>query len=42
MYQKDLMGDASYERGGDDLLPRGLYLDMPPWGYHAFEVSIGT
>jgi len=20
-------------------VPRGLYLDLPAWGYHAFEVS---
>ena len=39
---KDLMRDASYERHGDELLSRGLYLDMPGWGYHVFEVSIGT
>ena len=39
---KDQMGSASYERDGDDLLSRGLYLDLPAWGYHVFEVSIGT
>ena len=39
---KDLMGPASYERQGDDLLSRGLYLDVPAWGYHVFEVSVGT
>jgi hypothetical protein len=36
---KDLMGSAGYDRDGDDLLLRGLYLDMPPWGYHVFEMS---
>ncbi|MGH7252102.1 MAG: alpha-amylase family glycosyl hydrolase, partial [Nitrospiraceae bacterium] len=39
---KDLMGAASYDHDGDDLLSRGLYLDLPAWGYHVFEVSIGT
>ena len=39
---KDLMGSACYERQGDDLLSQGLYLDVPGWGYHVFEVSIGT
>jgi hypothetical protein len=39
---KDLMTPASYERDGNDLQSRGLYLDMPGWGYHVFEVSIGT
>ena len=36
---KDLMGVSSYERGGDDLASRGLYLDMPPWSYHVFEMT---
>ena len=22
-----------------ELVSRGLYLDMPPWGYHVFEVT---
>ena len=35
----DLMGPASYERDGNDLVSRGLYLDLPPWGYHAFDVT---
>jgi hypothetical protein len=35
---KDLMGSASYDRDGTDLVSRGLYLDMPPWGFHLFEV----
>ena len=36
---QDLMSSAVYERNGDDLLLPGLYLDMPPWGYHVFEVN---
>jgi glycosidase len=36
---KDLLGPAEYERAGDDLLQRGLYLDLPPWGHHLFEVE---
>jgi len=39
---KDQMGEVCYERDGNDLLSRGLYLDLPAWGYHVFEVSIGT
>jgi hypothetical protein len=35
----DLMSNASYERGGDELLTRGLYLDLPPWRYHVFQTS---
>ena len=36
---KDLLGPASYDREGSDLVSRGLYLDLPPWGYHVFEVA---
>ena len=35
----DRLGDAAYDRDGADLLAHGLYLDMPAWGYHAFEVE---
>jgi hypothetical protein len=34
----DLMGSAIYDREGNDLLSRGLYLDVPGWGYHVFEL----
>jgi hypothetical protein len=37
---RDMMGAAHYERDGTDLVSRGLYLDLPPWGYHVFDVSI--
>jgi hypothetical protein len=33
------MSSAVYERSGDDLLTAGLYLDMPGWGHHVFDVS---
>ena len=33
-----LMGPASYDRDGTDLVSQGLYLDMPPWSFHVFEV----
>jgi hypothetical protein len=36
----DLMGNARYDRGGDDIAARGLYLDLPAWGYHVFEIEI--
>ena len=35
----DLMGPARYDRDGSDLVSRGLYLDLLPWGYHVFEVT---
>jgi hypothetical protein len=37
----DLLGEAEYERQGDDLQAQGLYLDMPSWHYHVFEVTMG-
>jgi hypothetical protein len=36
---KDRLGAAVYDRSGDDLLGRGLYLDVPGFGYHAFDVT---
>jgi hypothetical protein len=36
---QDLMSLAVYERDDDELLGKGLYLDMPPWGYHVFKLS---
>jgi hypothetical protein len=35
---RDLLSDACYERDGNDLHSRGLYLDVGPWQYHAFDV----
>ena len=36
---RDRMSPAVYDRSGDDLLTRGLYLDVPGFGYHVFDVS---
>jgi hypothetical protein len=35
---EDQLSDAKYERDGNDLESRGLYLDVGPWGYHAFKL----
>jgi hypothetical protein len=35
----DLMNGARYERDQSDLASRGLYVDLPAWGYHVFEVE---
>jgi hypothetical protein len=35
----DLLGDATYDREGNDLQSRGLYLDMPPWRASIFVLS---
>jgi glycosidase len=39
---RDLMGPQTFERDAHDLDRRGLYLDLPPWGYHVFEVDRGA
>lgn len=36
---RDQLSRAWYERDGNDLCARGLYLDMPAWGYHVFDVT---
>ena len=35
----DLMSEASYDRVGNDLLESGLYLDIPAWSYHVFDIK---
>ncbi len=35
----DLLSNTRYVRRGDDLAWPGLYLDMPPWGFHLFEMQ---
>ena len=35
----DLMSEAGYNREGNDLLRSGLYLDVPAWTYHVFEIK---
>jgi len=34
----DQMSAAEYLRSGDDLVDRGLYLDLPAWGHHVFRL----
>jgi hypothetical protein len=36
---KDMLGEVEYKRDGNDLTSRGLYLNLPPWGYHVFTLS---
>jgi hypothetical protein len=36
----DLLGDTCYTREGNNLLAHGLYLDLPAWSYHVFEMEI--
>jgi hypothetical protein len=35
---EDSMSSAVYDRDGRDLVSRGLYLDLEPWGFHVFEM----
>jgi hypothetical protein len=36
---QDRLSAASYERDGAELEARGLYLDVPPWHCHIFEMT---
>ena len=36
---QDLLGDATYDREGNDLHARGLYLDMAPWQAAVFSLK---
>ena len=33
------LGTPDYKRDGDRLIAEGLYVDLPPWGYHVFEIT---
>ena len=35
---KDMINEVTYDRNGNDLLTKGLYLGMKPWQYHVFDV----
>ena len=39
---RDLLGTDVCPRDGDELAERGLFLDMPAWGTHAFAVGKGA
>ena len=36
---EDFMSSAFYECQGNELLSSGLYLDLPAWGYHVFDLK---
>jgi hypothetical protein len=38
---RDLLGKDIYQRDGDDLNARGLYLNVAAWQSHVFEVKSG-
>ena len=35
----DWLSDATYDRDGNELQSRGLYLDEPPWQARVFEMT---
>lgn len=35
----DRLGPERYERDGGELLERGLYVDLAPWGHNLFDVN---
>lgn len=37
---QDRMSPAAYDREGEELIERGLYLDLAPWGGHVFDVRV--
>ena len=40
---RDTMSSATYDRDGDEVLSKGLYLDLPAYGYHVFDIrSVGA
>jgi hypothetical protein len=36
----DRMSKALYDREGNKVLSEGIYLDLPAWGYHIFDVTV--
>ena len=38
---EDRMAGVVYERSGDDLAERGLYVERPAWGYHVLALTVG-
>jgi hypothetical protein len=37
---RDVLSGDSYERGGDEMSLTGLYVDLPAWGWHVFDVTV--
>lgn len=36
---KDLLDNIHYDRDGGEVQAHGLYLDVPPWHYHVFDLN---
>lgn len=37
---KDLLGPERYVRSGDEVKVKGIYFDMPAYGFHVFDVGL--
>jgi hypothetical protein len=37
---RDLMSIVVYDCEGSELLSKGVYLNVPEWGYHIFKIEI--
>jgi hypothetical protein len=37
---EDALSLARYDRDGNELFERGLYLDLQPWSYHVFDLEV--
>ena len=35
----DAFSDTTYKRDGDEIATRGLYVELPPWGFHFFQCA---
>jgi hypothetical protein len=40
VHLEDSLSSACYVRDGNELLDRGLYLDMQAWSYHVFDLKV--
>jgi hypothetical protein len=40
VHLQDCLSETRLEIPGADLSGRGLYLDLAPWGYHVFELTL--
>jgi hypothetical protein len=38
----DFFGNASFERDGKDLAAKGLFIDLPAWGYNVFDCKLAS
>lgn len=37
----DVLSDQTYDRNGSEMRDAGLYVDLPPWQFHLFELRAG-